>query len=76
MFSIIKTISDNSKLSFVRGPNYNKVPETVIIKAEDLINLSASNENIKETKYSEEDIILLDNNYNDLFNFKELLKNI
>ncbi len=43
---------------------------------ENLINFSASNKDIKETKYSEEDIILLDNNYNDLFNFKGLLKNI
>jgi len=52
------------------------VPEIIIIKTEDLINLSAFNENIKRTKYSEEDITLLDNNYNNLFNFKGLLENI
>jgi hypothetical protein len=76
VLSITKTISDNNKLSSVRGPNYNKVPEIIIIKTEDLINFSASNKDIRGTKYSEEDIILLDNNYNDLSNFKGLLENI
>jgi hypothetical protein len=75
VLSITKVISDNSRLFFIRGPNYNKVLETIIIKTENLINLSASNEDVRGTKYSEEDIILLDNNYNDLSNFKELLEN-
>ncbi len=75
VLSTAKTISDGSRSSPVSGPCCTKAPETVTIKAEDLIDLSGSGEDIGGTKDSEEDTTLLDDSYDDLSEFEGPLEN-